>query len=119
VSLCSIDPTKHCRCQPDEGKLCPYGQFVLETRDDYKRAWKRLEGELAAKEAEVQRLREDAERYRWLRTWTSAGYSMPGSPAEFRLPHLKAPANVMRGSVVQHLDAAIDRARVALKGEME
>jgi hypothetical protein len=25
MSLCGVDPSKHCRCQPDEGVCCFYG----------------------------------------------------------------------------------------------
>lgn len=53
----------------------------------------------------------DAERYRWLRSKTSGGYSMPGSPASFQLPLIRPVGNIMKGSVAQHLDAAIDAAR--------
>ena len=62
---------------------------------------KQLQGELAAKEAECKGLREDAERYRWLR----------GDGQTFLEPH---PAiyvddeNTLRGDA---LDAAIDAAR--------
>ena len=61
--------------------------------------------------AEIAALRADAERWsRWVRMRVSAGPSMPGSPNTFRLPLPACPPNVMRGSVAQHLDAAIDAA---------
>jgi hypothetical protein len=52
----------------------------------------------------------DAARYRLLRSKVSGGYSMPGSPASFQLPLIPPVGNIMKGSVAQHFDAAIDAA---------
>lgn len=55
----------------------------------------------------------DAERYRWLRNWTRRAYGIDSNPA-FILPHVPIPTgpdqNIMRGSLAQHLDNAIDAA---------
>jgi hypothetical protein len=53
----------------------------------------------------------DAARWRWLRSKVSGGYSTPGSPASFQLPLIRPVGNIMKGSVAQHLDAAVDAAR--------
>jgi hypothetical protein len=60
--------------------------------------------------ATVAQLREDAERYRWLRAWTTGQSDARGRQA-FALPDPHPLGNIMRGSVSQHLDAAIDAAR--------
>jgi hypothetical protein len=65
---------------------------------------------LASLQARLEAAERDAARYRWLRAGTTAGRSLPGSPASFNVRHVRAPADVMRGSVAQHLDAAIDAA---------
>jgi hypothetical protein len=49
----------------------------------------------------------DAERYRWLRTHTHGERDAAGR-AEFCMPNPMPRSNIMRGSVAQHLDAAID-----------
>lgn len=58
-------------------------------------------------------LARDAERYRWLRNWTRRAYGIDSNPA-FILPHVPIPTgpdqNIMRGSLAQHLDNAIDAA---------
>lgn len=62
---------------------------------------------------ECERLRADAERYRWLRAHTFGTYGIDAKPA-FVLPHVPTNrVNIMRGSVAGHLDAAIDAARSA------
>ena len=56
----------------------------------------------------VEALRADAERYRWLRSRTWAN-----SPDVFSFKTMVAPVgtSLMKGSVAQHLDKAIDAAR--------
>lgn len=54
--------------------------------------------------------RVDAERYRWLRRHTT-GQSDKRGRQEFALPDPHPLSNIMKGSVSQHLDAAIDAAR--------
>ena len=55
----------------------------------------------------------DAERYRWLRNWTRVACGIDSKPA-FILPHVPIPTvpdqNIMRGSLAQHMDNAIDAA---------
>ncbi len=60
-------------------------------------------------EAERDEFRKDAERYRYLRDRTS-GDRYPSGVARFRLPDVKAHEGIFKGSVAQHLDAAIDAA---------
>lgn len=72
----------------------------------------RLTAERDAARAEVEALREDAERYRWLRLHT-IGKADPRGRQEFELPDPHPRGDIMRGSVAQHLDAAIDSARKA------
>ena len=57
--------------------------------------------------AELAALRKDAERYRWLRANTHGEQDGRGRQ-EFCMPDPCPRANIMRGSVAQHLDAAID-----------
>ncbi len=52
-------------------------------------------------------LEKDAARYRWLRTHTHGERDAAGR-AEFCMPNPMPRSNIMRGSVAQHLDAAID-----------
>lgn len=62
---------------------------------------------LALKVDELDTLRKDAERYRWLRANTHGEQDARGRQ-EFCMPDPHPQANIMRGSVAQHLDAAID-----------
>ena len=88
MQKCFADDSKICDCQPTAGRIC--------------------EGVVA--------LSKDAERYRWLRarvrgvrhlgTCHNQGFTFP---SRFELPPL---GDIMRGSVAQHLDAAIDDWRV-------
>lgn len=58
--------------------------------------------------AELEGIRRDAERYRWLRHRTGA-VRAPNGIQEFKFPALwDTEANLLKGSVAQHLDAAID-----------
>ena len=66
------------------------------------------DGEAAAK-AELEALRKDAERYRWLRAETS-GIADARGRQEFVFPDPHPLDNILRGSVAQHLDAAIGAA---------
>lgn len=65
-----------------------------------------------AKEAPVSARNANAERYEWLRSFTGAdrfGFQLP-------YPAIKAASegvNLLQGSVAQHLDEAIDKARGA------
>ena len=64
------------------------------------------------KELELERLRADAARYRWLRHRT-AGLRDNEGRQYFSFPSmfgLRPVGDLMRGSVGQHLDAAIDAA---------
>ena len=58
---------------------------------------------------------EDAERYRWLRAQVTGHRAVSSArPATFAFPGpmaLPPIGDIMRGSVAQHLDAAIDAAR--------
>jgi hypothetical protein len=58
---------------------------------------------------ENEALRKGAERYEWIRAGTSAGRDSQGFQ-QFNLPFLVPQDNLMRGSVAQHLDKAIDAA---------
>lgn len=59
----------------------------------------------------------DAERYRWLRANTR-GQSDRRGRQEFEMPDPHPVANIMQGSVAQHLDKAIDAAMAqAPKGD--
>jgi hypothetical protein len=89
----------------------------------FARAWEPLTdhaqatAQLAALQAEVERLRADAERYLWLRHRIGGSHTFNGKqcfafPTGFQLPPV---GNIFQGSVAQHLDAAIDQARLALK----
>lgn len=64
-------------------------------------------------------LEQDAERYRWLRVRVSGHRAVSSArPATFAFPGpmlLTPLGDIMRGSVAQHLDAAIDAARAELK----
>ena len=66
-----------------------------------------LERKLAAKTAECEALRKEAERYRWLLDRIGAtrtgGFFIADWPS--------TEADLMKGSVAGHLDAAIDAAR--------
>lgn len=64
---------------------------------------------LRSQAAEIEALRADAERYRWLRAKTT-GYEESRGRQSFDLPDPHPLGNIMRGSVAQHLDAAIDAA---------
>ena len=73
---------------------------------------------LRQSEAEVEGLKADAERYRWLRNLTRGqqtfgGVSTGSSPSMqwFKFPPISPVSNIMRGAVSQHLDEAIDAAR--------
>lgn len=71
----------------------------------------KAEAEADALRGERDALAKDAKRYRWLRAKVWANGVLSGY--EFQFPtyrDLPAPATVMRGSVAQHLDNAIDRA---------
>jgi hypothetical protein len=57
--------------------------------------------------AESLALHRDAERYRWLRENTHGEADARGRQ-EFCMPDPHPQSNIMRGSVAQHLDAAID-----------
>ena len=61
---------------------------------------------------EVARLKEDAERYRWVRYHTHAEADAQGRQ-EFVMRNPRPIGHIMGGSVAQHLDAAIDAARAA------
>lgn len=76
--------------------------------------WNKVKAMLAAQQpAQPADLVRDAERYRWLRNWTRRAYGIDSNPA-FILPHVPIPTgpdqNIMRGSLAQHLDNAIDAA---------
>jgi hypothetical protein len=75
----------------------------------------KMHGDILDLTAERDALREDAERYRWLRTRVSGHRAVgSGRPATFAFPgplDLPPIGDIMRGSVAQHLDAAIDAAR--------
>jgi hypothetical protein len=60
---------------------------------------------------EIERLQADAARYQHIRTKTRGVYGVT-TDQEFVLPHIQRVAgqDLMRGSVAQHLDAAIDAA---------
>ena len=62
---------------------------------------------MAGMQVELEALRKDAERYRWLRANTHGEKDRRGRQ-EFCMPDPCPRANIMRGSVAQHLDAAID-----------
>jgi hypothetical protein len=73
---------------------------------------------IEALERELLAAREDARRYQWLRAKVS-GHRALGSarPASFAFPTsmgLPPLGDIMRGSVAQHMDAAIDS---AMKGD--
>ncbi|PLC06353.1 hypothetical protein CY658_04790 [Variovorax sp. RO1] len=65
---------------------------------------------LKARDAEIERLRGDAERYEWIRAHTT-GHRDARRRMEFAFPDPHPIGNIMQGSVSQHLDAAIDQAR--------
>ena len=76
--------------------------------------WNKAKAMLAEQQPEQPAdLVRDAERYRWLRNWTRRAYGIDSNPA-FILPHVPIPTgpdqNIMRGSLAQHLDNAIDAA---------
>lgn len=71
---------------------------------------------------EVVRLREDAERYLWLRNRTrgqatlgTAGTGLPAPAQWFEFPIVIPLGNIMKGSVAEHLDEAIDAVRAKEK----
>lgn len=66
-------------------------------------------GQAAEKERDA--LKADASRYRWLQSKTRGIYGVT-SDQEFVLPHVQRVAgqDLMRGSIAQHLDRAIDAA---------
>jgi len=68
---------------------------------------------LAAARREVEALRADAERYRWLRAGVRGERDTSG--VAYFQTRMVAPVldNIMRGSVAQHYDAAIDTARAS------
>ncbi len=90
--------------QPDYSELL---QQIREAAGDP--TGKLMPDELVEHIAKMQR---DAARYQWLRTHTGACYPTIGAPAEFRTAKVRIPkgVNVMKGSVAQHFDAAIDAA---------
>lgn len=71
--------------------------------------------------AEVRRLREDAERFQWLRDRTRGicNYEHTDNVlmrhGRFQFPTVEPISDVMRGSVAQHLEDAIDAARAKEK----
>lgn len=80
--------------------------MVGKSRDQIESQAKRI----AELEAEVAALRLDAGRYRWIRNGTSGERFVSGIQA-FVFPAIKPVGNIMRGSVAQHLDEAIDAAK--------
>jgi hypothetical protein len=73
-----------------------------------------LRADLAERDAEIERLRVDARRYRWLRNRTRGVRDSRGR-MEFDMPDPHPLGNIMQGSVAQHLDAAIDAALDQMK----
>jgi hypothetical protein len=76
--------------------------------------------EITRLRAQVAALEGDAGRYRWLREHVSGHRAVSSArPATFAFPGpmvLTPLGDIMRGSVAQHLDAAIDAALAARKG---
>lgn len=72
---------------------------------------RQLCAEIEALKLYVAKLEPDAMRYRWLQHKTRGVYGVT-SDQEFVLPHVHRVAgqDLMRGSVAQHLDKAIDAA---------
>lgn len=66
-----------------------------------------LERELAKARARITELEANAARYLWFRD-TTIGVREANGHYRFGIPTPRALANIMRGSVAQHLDAAID-----------
>lgn len=58
---------------------------------------------------EIAALRKDAERYRWLRAQVRGARDERGRQ-EFDMPDPHPLGDIMRGSVAQHFDAAVDAA---------
>lgn len=76
-----------------------------------------LLAQAAEKDAEIERLRADAERYRYIRNWTRGEQNHNGRKQQFNFDFPKPLSNVMQGSVSQHLDAAIDASRAPAQKE--
>ena len=74
---------------------------------------KTLRSERTAWRVTAENAEKDAERYRWVRSGTCGDRDSRGR-MEFHLPDPHPLGNIMKGSVAQHLDAAIDS---AMKGK--
>ena len=69
--------------------------------------------EIESLKAENEQLRKDAERYRWLSLKVVGQHDHITSLQQICFPLIRPISNVLKGSVAQHLDEAIDAAMTA------
>lgn len=95
------------QCLPDDAPLVRLSdaQAALQALA----AEKRPNNAVLVPASELRELQEDAARYRWIRS-NARGKVDGRGRQEFDLPDPHPLGNIMRGSVAQHLDAAIDSA---------
>lgn len=91
----------------------PDTYFVYETETRFK-VWQACEqhyaGRIAELKAKLAEAEKDAERYQKLKGRVKGAQDFEGGQQYFKFPHFEPIGNIMKGSVAQHLDRAIDRA---------